>query len=136
MKNTALILMLLTLAACGHHRDVRPGPQGINKVVVSTDEVQKGTRNAMDQATHFCKEHNKHPIYLKEEKKYVGTIDEKLYAQTKMITRGAKTASYQTRATNPRKVKNQTSDLLRVGSTSADSALGDGYLVSMTFKCE
>jgi hypothetical protein len=72
MKNTIVLTLVSIFAvACAHHRDVRPGVDGINLVVVQTEDSEDGSRNAISQANHYCKEQGrKSAAFITEEKKY------------------------------------------------------------------
>lgn len=47
------------LSACATHHDVRPGVDGIHRVVIQTDDTEAGAREAIRQSNNFCKEQNK-----------------------------------------------------------------------------
>lgn len=64
-----LLTILATLVSCGHHRDVRPGVNGVHRVVVSTDDKVKGSQEALRQARHYCKETDRDAAIVKEEAK-------------------------------------------------------------------
>ena len=118
-KLVAAFALTLLLPACAHHNDVRPGDKGIHRVVISTDDTQQGSRNAIDQANHFCKQKGEHyyAVILKEDKKYTGSsMSEQEYGQAKTATKFAKNIGI-------------------LGGAEADSAVGNGYNVEMKFKC-
>jgi hypothetical protein len=76
------ILGLLAVASlftvgCAHHRDVRPGAEGIHRVVLSSDNDDDAERDAISQAETFCEKRGKSPAFVNEEKKYTGSMDEK-----------------------------------------------------------
>lgn len=39
MKRIFLIASILSLASCAHHRDVRPGANGVHRVVIPTEDT-------------------------------------------------------------------------------------------------
>lgn len=125
-----MLMSFLFLISCGHHRDVRPGANGVHRVVISTPDTQEGQQNALRQANHYCKQYEKHAAIYKESAKYTGSLDEKTYNTTRMFSRAAKTAGSPSYGNGGRKQ----SKLAGYGS-SLDSALGNGYVVEMSFKC-
>lgn len=115
--------LLLTLFSCGHHRDVRPGVDGVHRVVVSTDDKVQGSQEALRQARHYCKETNRDAAIVKEEAKYSGSMNENTYNTMKMLSRGTNHVNTGT--------KSKPSYL----GSNLNQALGDGYTVEMSFKC-
>ena len=62
MKKLTLVissLLLLLLIGCAHHRDVRPGADGVHRVILVTSDTADASRSAISQANHFCKERGK-----------------------------------------------------------------------------
>lgn len=129
------LLILLALGACAHHRDVRPGADGIHRVVIRTDDTEQGGREALDQATHFCKQSDKLAYIVKEDQKYTGDLDEKTYNNAKRATKVAKTVGGAVWALGAERESNA-GGVVGLGGTAADEALGKGYTVEMKFKCQ
>ena len=61
-----LIMGSFLLASCAHHRDVRPGADGVHKVVIATDDKEQGSRDAISQTNHFCEESGRHAAFVNE----------------------------------------------------------------------
>lgn len=123
------------LAACAHHRDVRPGTEGVHKVLVQSEDESSGQRDAISQANHFCKEKfEKIAAFEKEGTKYTGTMDEGNYkaakTASKVLTQGGNSAWVfgGKNEKNAGQVASGSGNVL-------DSALGNGYTTEMTFKC-
>jgi hypothetical protein len=91
-KSLMLIMTAFLFTACAHHRDVRPGVNGVHRVVLQCDDRQQGAREAISEANHFCEQNGRHAAFLKERQKYSGSMDENSYRTAKGITRGARTA--------------------------------------------
>ena len=112
--------------ACAHYPDVRPGEKE-HKVLVYGEDEQKGFKNAMSQAEDYCDdvEKKKGVIVLKEDKKYVGSMEESTY-------KSAKTAS---------KIAGGLAGIMggekesRSGRSLSNIDMGKPYEISMTFKC-
>lgn len=132
-----LLLSFLFLASCAHHRDVRPGADGLNRVVVATEDTDEGSRDAIKQANHFCKEERggKSAVFVNEEQKYTGSMDESTYKTAKTaskIAQAAGGAAYVFGGKN----EQTAGGIVGIGGGIADQALGKGYSVDMKFKCE
>lgn len=153
MKNLSGILSLISLlffvTACGHHRDVRPGAKGINRVVVKAEDQSSGARNALDQANHYCKEFNRRAVILDENSKYTGDMDEKTYKNMKKASKVAKTISgstYGTGGANQRARRGPgvnmdepstgLGDVTGLGGNMLNDMAGEGYSVHLRFRCE
>lgn len=135
MKNLlGLLGILLFLSACAHHRDVRPSANGIHRVTLKTEDTDEGSREAIEQANHFCKERGRHAAFVKEDQKYTGDMDEKSYKNAKRATKVAKTVGGAVWAFGGKKESNL-GGLVGLGGAAGDSAIGKGYTVEMHFKC-
>lgn len=135
MKRYLNLISLLVLAACAHHRDVRPGPDGIHRVNVQAEDTEDGSRDALSQANHYCKEeHGNHAVILNEDNKYTGDMDESTYKSTKRAAKVAKTVGGGVYATGAKK-ESDLGGLIGLGGQAADEAAGKGYTVEMKFKC-
>lgn len=130
-----LLLSALFLSACAHHRDVRPGADGVHRVVVSTDDNEEGTRNAISQANHFCEESGQHAAFIKEDKKYTGDMDEKTYNNAKRASKVAQAVGGTVWALGGEKESN-IGGIVGLGGAAGDTALGRAYTVEMQFKCQ
>lgn len=125
---------VMGLAACAHHRDVRAGADGIHRVVIKTDDTEAGTRDAISQANHFCKERKQAPAFVNEEQKYTGDLDESTYKNAKRATTVAKTVGGAVWALGGKK-ESDAGGIIGLGGAAGDAALGKGYTVDMRFKC-
>jgi hypothetical protein len=136
MKQPLIALTLLALlASCAHHRDVRPGVNGINKVVITTDDKEEGARSAIDQANDFCEQTKKTAVFIDENQQYTGDMDEKTYQTGKKVSKVAKVVGGTTWVMGAPRESNL-GGIVGLGGAAADSALGKGYTVSMKFKCQ
>lgn len=134
LKIVILGLVVAVLGACAHHRDVRPGVDGINRVVIQTDDTEEGARNAISQANHFCKEQNKYAAFVNEDKKYTGDLDEKTYRNAKRASKAATAVGGAVYVFGGQTEKTL-GGLAGIGGATADQVLGKGYTVEMKFKC-
>ena len=126
---------LFVSASCAHHRDVRPGVDGINRVQVKAEEPETGARNAISQANHYCEQFDKMAAFIAEDKKYTGDMDEKDYKKAKMaskVAQGIGGAGYVFGGHN----ESTAGGILGLGGSIARGAIGEGYTVEMRFKCQ
>ena len=139
MKTRIQMFVLLAIsfffAACAHHRDVRPGANGVHRVVIPTEDTDAAARNGMDQAEHFCQErYQNHAVIVDEKKAYTGSMKEEDYKRGKTISKVAQAvggSGYVFGGQNERTA----GGLVGLGGAIGDSALGKGYEFSMNFKC-
>jgi hypothetical protein len=136
MNRLALLaLTAFALAGCAHHKDVRPGADGVHRIEVQAEDTESGTRDAIAQARHYCEEHKKEAVFLKEDKKYTGDLDEETYKTGKRIATVAKGAGAGVFVFGGRKER-QAGTAAGIGGAIGDDVLGKGYTVDMRFKCQ
>ena len=137
VPNFLIFSMVLVSFSCAHHRDVRPGAEGVHRVVISTEDGAEGSREALAQANHFCKEkqNGKMAAIVSEEKKYVGSMNEKDYQNAKMASKVAQGLGGATAVFGGRNER-VAGGIVGIGGGGADGALGNGYNVEMKFKCQ
>lgn len=129
-----LFCVALLLVSCAHHRDVRPGVDGVHRVVIRTEDKEEGAREALSQANHYCEQSNKSAAIVDENQQYTGDMDEKSYQNGKRMSKVAKVVGGTTWALGGKNESN-IGGIVGLGGTAADAALGEGYTVSMKFKC-
>jgi hypothetical protein len=136
MNSKLVFLSLATLAvsACATHHDVRPGVDGIHRVVIQTDDTEVGAREAIRQSNNFCKEQNKYAAFVTEDKKYTGDMDESTYRNAKRASKAAAAVGGAVWVFGGETERNL-GGLAGLGGATADAALGKGYTVEMKFKC-
>ncbi len=131
-----IVPVVLFLGACAHHRDVRPGADGIHRVLIQTDDVDGATRKCIKEANHYCKTKNLEAAFVgTEDKKYTGDMDERDYKQAKRITDVAKTVGGAIWVFGGRR-ESTLGGLAGIGAMGADAYLGEPYTVEMRFKCQ
>ena len=128
------IVSLLIITACGHHRDVRPGAEGVHRVVVRAEEKEPGEREAIDQANHFCDQKDKMAAFVNENSKYTGDMNEETYKKTRMVSKAAKAAGGGAYVFGGKNESN-VGGIGVLGGAAADAMAGEGYTIEMTFKC-
>ncbi len=131
----ALVIATILFSACAHHNDVRPGVEGLHRVVIETDNQDGGTRQAIRQANHYCKTLGKTAAFVDEQKKYTGDMDEQKYKDAKKLSKVAQVAGGATYVMGGRR-ESGIGGVVGLGGAVADAALGKGYTVEMKFKCQ
>lgn len=136
MKKIVLVSLLsLIYVGCAHHRDVRPGADGVHRVSLQTDNKEEGSREAISQANHYCKQQQKHAAFMEESQKYTGDMDEKDYKKAKTaakVAKGVGSAAWVFGGKN----ESNLGGIVGLGGAVADGAIGEGYTVEMKFKCQ
>lgn len=135
-KPIVFLFVTLLITACAHHRDVRPGAEGVHRVVVPAEDEHSGSQNAISQANHFCKEQNKMAVFIDENQKYTGSMDESTYKTAKTVSKVAEAAGGATWVFGRGRGTKDAGAVVGMGGGIADSALGNGYTVEMKFKCQ
>lgn len=128
------LFSLIFISACAHHPDVRAGADGVHRVVISTDDKEAGTREAIRQANSFCKERNMSAAFINENSQYQGDLNEKDYKLAKKATSAAKILGGTTYVLGG-KTESNVGGIVGLGGAVADGVLGKGYSVEMKFKC-
>lgn len=137
MKSNLLMVLAagFFMIGCAHHRDVRPGADGIHRVVIQTDDQEEGQRDAIRQANHYCAQTKKEAAFINEDNKYTGDMDEKTYKNAKRATTVAKTVGGAVWALGGKR-ESGLGGVVGLGGVAGDAALGKGYTVEMKFKCQ
>lgn len=123
------------IGACAHHPDVRPGANGIHRVVIATDDNEEGSREAIRQANSFCEERHLSAAFIDENSQYKGDMEEGNYKMAKKASKAAKIIGGTTYALGG-KTESNAGGIVGLGGVVADGVLGKGYNVEMKFKCQ
>lgn len=134
MKAFVLLLPVLILSACAHHKDVRPGADGVHRVVVRGAEASGVERKAIDEANHFCKQFGQIAYVVNEEKtQYTGSMDE----NTRKTIKKASTAAMVIGAGVGHGRNTGAGQVLGgAGTAGWIMTSGDDYVADMKFKCQ
>ncbi|RYZ48952.1 MAG: hypothetical protein EOP07_25125 [Proteobacteria bacterium] len=131
----AFVLAALTVG-CAHYPDVRPGENGLNEVIFRTERKGEGFQAAFSQAKDYCDDAmgKKRAVRIKEESKYVGTMDESTYNQAKTASK-VLTAVGGTAAVFGGRNESKAGAVGGMGGAIGDNALGADYEYKLEFKC-
>ncbi len=122
-----IVFFILILGACAHHKDVRPGTEGVHWVSVKGDDPDAAAENALSQARHFCEEQDLRMGVVEEKNEYKGDMDEKEYNQAKRTSKAIQSAGVL--------LGGEAGRMARQGGHVASQSIGQGYRYSMKFKC-
>lgn len=90
LNRRILIVGVLVLSGCAHHKDVRPGGDGIHRILVEAEEQEDASRDALSQAQHYCESIDKKTAAVINEKStYIGSIDENTRKTVKQVSTAA-----------------------------------------------
>jgi len=133
----SIILLNMFLIACAHHRDVRPGAEGLHRVVVLGDNEGDGERNAISQANHYCKEveGNKYAAFVKEETKYQGQMDEDTHKTVRTASKAAGVVGGGMSVFGGRRESNAGKAIMGAGAVGG-VVTNNAYKTEMQFKCQ
>lgn len=135
MKMIPFYLVLLFMISCAHHRDVRPGANGVHTVIVKGPDSSGLERSAINQAEHFCQErYARHAAFHSEKTQYQGEMDE----GTRKTLRQASTAAMVLGggASVNSSTRKGGSALGSLGTIGHLMTNGDDYVVKAQFACQ
>jgi len=133
--SSLMIVSFGFLSSCAHHRDVRPGVDGLHRVVIQSDNTDESKRDAIAQANHYCESLHKSAAFIDESQKYTGSMDESDYRNAKTASKVATGAGSAVHVFGG-KNESTVGGIVGLGGAIADQALGNGYTIEMKFKCQ
>jgi hypothetical protein len=133
-KKLTYLAPILFLAACAHHPDVRPGADGVHRVVITSEEKEGGQREALRQANDFCGERKLAAAVVEEKTNYTGSMSESDYQTGKTVSKVVQGVGAAGVVFGGKNEKNA-GGVAAIGGGIAGEALGKGYTTEMRFKC-
>jgi len=125
-----ILLMAAVVQSCAHSRDVRPGPEGVNSVVVRASTEEDAERGALSQAEHFCGKTKTKPRVVDDKGTvYNGQMDE----STRKLVRSGSQAVWMMGSSDPTSSR---SVLGQAGQAGMVMTSGDDYRAEMKFRCQ
>ena len=135
-KNPFLFIGILTSTVLGCVSDVRPGADGINSVLLITDDKTTGQRSALRQAKRWCKKEDLSFVIHEEIVSFVCDMDEADYVRAKQLAAAAQAAGSVTSANAEEESNAETvGDILQASGAAAAAALGECYEIELLFEC-
>ena len=138
MKFTAkmvMILSLMTLASCASHTHVRPGADGIHRVVIRGLEKEKVEQLAISEAKSYCGVKNLSPAFTEEKTSYTGSMDESTHKMIGKISKAAAAGGGMIGAMGGQKEKNVGQGVFGAGVVGSTLQDEEAYTSDMRFKC-
>lgn len=135
-KNYLLVLTLFLISSCASYDHVRPGVDGIHRVVIRGEEKEAVERDSIDEANNYCKEYNKMAAFVSEDTKYTGSIDESTHKTVKKVSNAASVGGGMMGVLGGKKESNVGSGLFGLGIVGNAVLDGDAYTSDMRFKCQ
>ena len=134
-----MLLSLLGFLACVG--DVRPGPNGLNSIILITDDKELGSRQMLRQAKRYCKKQRADLIILEETVLFVCEMEEQDYIRRKNLANAAQyigsthiDAGFEEESEAA--VEETIKDVIGTAGAVTDIALGDCYEQEIIFECE
>ena len=134
-----MLFTLLSLFACVG--DVRPGPNGINSIILITDDKEVASRQMLRQAKRYCKREDQRLVIHEETTLFVCDMDEDDYIRQKNIATAAQVVGNTDIDISFEEDENESTpedtflDVIGAAGTAMDIALGDCYELEMIFEC-
>jgi len=136
MKSTLLIFTLIGIIGCAGHSHVRPGSEGIHRVVIRGEEKAEVEEEAINEANNYCEEFEKKAAFVSEETKYTGTMKESTHNTIKKASQAATVGGGMLGVFGGKKEANVGSGLFGAGVVGGAILDGDAYTADMKFKCQ
>lgn len=133
-KYVTIVSLTFFAISCGHHKDVRAAADGNHRVVVVSTEKENGSREAIEQANHFCKDDKMKAFVVSETQKYSGDMDENTYNNMRRVSKVAKTVGTGIYVGGGEK-ESDIGGIVGLGGAATEEALGEGYTTEMIFQC-
>jgi hypothetical protein len=134
---SSIVVLALFFGACAHHRDVRPGAQGLHRVIVRAPEKTHAERSAISQAEHFCEEQSgRHPAFVEEKTQYTGSMDEATRDTVRKASRAAMILGGTGTVLGDGPVRTGGGVVGTAGTVGTIMTGGDDYVADMRFRCE
>lgn len=135
-KNILVLSFLILASACASYKHVRPGTEGIHRVVIRGEEKESVESAAIDEANNYCQEFDKMPAFVSEDTKYTGSMDESTHKTIKKVSTAASVGGGMMGALGGKKESNVGSGLFGLGVVGNSVLDGDAYTADMRFKCQ
>jgi hypothetical protein len=135
MKNILLALSIISvLGACAHHDNVRPSSDNQHYVVIKASDRGEGIKEALNQATHFCKQNEKSMYVINESVSYEGKQSEQAFLNDKSTAEMISHAGTWLWVLGDGYV-DDAGAIATLAGASAEHSLGKPYMINISFRC-
>jgi len=134
----ALVMVLLGsfFTGCAHHPDVRPGADGVHRVVVRAMSKEDAERDAISQAESYCSQTKRSVAFVEEKTNYTGNMDESTRDTVRKASKAAMVLGGAGVLVGPEGVREGGGVLGTAGTVGTIMTGGKDYLADMRFKCQ
>lgn len=122
------------LSGCAHHDDVRPSSDGAHTIMLFTDSRDAGSKEALRQAKHYCKQADMVAYVVDLDIIYNSDTPESTYVTQHGLGNAVESVGIAMWFFGKNSVDDAGAALILSG-VLADGALGKPYDVRLNFKC-
>ena len=133
-KKCLLVLVSIVIFGCASYDHVRPGANGIHRVVIRGEDKQSVESEAIREANNYCNEFEKMAAFTSEDTKYTGSIDESTHKTIKKASTAASVGGGMMGVLGGKKEKNVGQGLFGLGAVGSAVLDGDFLEKKLTHK--
>ncbi len=130
------ILVLLFVTSCASYENVRPGADGVHRVLIRGTDKSEVERAAIEEAKDFCKEQSKYPAFVEENTKYTGSMNENTHKTIQKVSKAAQVGGAIAGVSGGRNESNAGKTIFGLGSVGSVFQDEEAYTADMRFKCQ
>lgn len=137
MKRILFLSVLVLTVSCAHFPDVRPGANGVHKVVVAGTDKKEVVQSSLKQAKSYCEDKKLSAAFVAEKVEYTGSMDESTHTMLGKATRAVTAMGGIMGASSTSGSQAKDSGVVITSGAAANSIFTDenAYTSTMTFKC-
>jgi hypothetical protein len=135
---TLSVFAVLALSGCATHRDVRPGSDGVNHVVVRSSTKESAEESAIRQAENYCDDvYHNHAAFVNEQAtQYTGSMDESTRDTVHKASTAAMVLGGAATVMGDDGVRGAGTVLGGAGTAGSIITGGNDYTADMKFRCQ
>lgn len=135
MKSSFLLVFVLILASCATSEHVRPGADGVHRVVIRGTDKTEVEQRAIREAKCFCDDRKLAPAFVNEDTKYTGSMDESTHKAIQKISRAAAMGGGMMGTMGGDKERSVGKGVMGAGVVGSVLQDEEAYTADMKFKC-
>ena len=135
LMKCALFISLLGLVSCASHEHVRPGADGIHRVLIRGTEKTVVEEQAMAEAKSYCGEKDQSPAFTSEDTKYTGSMDESTHKTIQKVSKAAAVGGGMMGVMGGKKEQSVGKGVFGAGAVGSVFQDEEAYTADMKFKC-
>jgi hypothetical protein len=135
-KSLVLSFCLLTvLSGCASYEHVRPGANGIHRVLIRGVDKTEVEQNAINEAEAYCSEKDLSPAFVDENTQYTGSIKESTHKTIRKASQAASVGGGMVGVLGGNKERNIGKGVFGAGVVGSVFQDDEAYTADMKFKC-